>query len=630
MNNKQEILDYITNNVEQTSGNNVPLFDDTVVINKTMKDTITQKLEDELGNIEQSNQIDFLYDDESQLILIYGVYQQTGDTQVFRGYIYLVDKDLNEVGLITEFTSGTKLFAFSCIKQAEDKSLYAVSVDQLSSDYSTTPRMCLLNNVFISKNVVLRRSYIIPSTSATTAFDIQTNNVIKKRKAISKMPGESVYYILGLRNYNNILIKFTINVGSENTWEYIYFPYTEVNYLRNNTLDYIIEKTEDGDKIYFYQATGISDNQYSILEYIAEGETVSVNRTITLDYKENPYIIYAPSTDNMYLVTTTDRLTSNDDYKTTIYKIVNTTVSTIETYTMQYEATYSFDLHYSLNPTNNIFVYLLVCGKSKTGDDLSQYYIGIIQNDIPYHTNLIDTKYNLATYLFTTCSYNLLNLYQTGETETIKYTLDYNPNNYNGLPYSDYNQTVSKKGRLYSNGNMVFARNLYNKTLLNSSTTSTLQVPNTLLNDTEIDTENLIGETNKVIVNNTTPITKNVYETLYINFTNTLSVIDEDTDTYYPATSNYINQNINVGTQANCSDTFVGKVLINFSTPITQSIEWTWNVDHYETSLIIDCMNDIPNSIEFISNDETTTYITKKPSFTVGNLYVLKQKLRIE
>lgn len=628
MNNKQEILDYITNNVEQTSGNNVPLFDDTVVINKTMKDTITQKLEDELGNIAQSNQIDFLYDDEAQLILIYGLYQQTGDTQVYRGYIYLVDKDLNEVGLITEFTSGSKLFAFTCIKQAEDKSLYAVSVDQLSSDYSKTQRVCLLNNVFTTKNVVLRRSYIAPNTY-TLVNAIQTNNVVLKRKVISKMPGEAVYYILGMANLKHLIIRFTINVGSENTWEDIEIPYNYVEWLDTFSLDYIVEKTEDGDKIYFYQTTGVSTNNFAVEEYIIENDTPSLNRTITFPTKEIPGIIYAQSTDSLY-VTVENLYEAQVNHIATIYKVVGTSLTTIETFSAPYDSTYMFQVRYSLIPTNNIFIYLLIYGKSKTGSDLSQNYIGIIQNDIPYHTSLIDTKYNLATYLFTTCSYNLLNLYQTGEIETIKYTLDYNPNNYNGLPYSDYNQTVSKKGRLYSNGNMVFARNLYNKTLLNSSTTSTLQVPNTLLNDIEIDTENLIGETNKIIVNNTTPITKNVYETLYINFTNTLSVIDEDTDTYYPATSNYINQNINVGTQANCSDTFVGKVLINFSTPITQSIEWTWNVDHYETSLIIDCMNDIPNSIEFISNDETTTYITKKPSFTVGNLYVLKQKLRIE
>jgi hypothetical protein len=140
-----------------------------------------------------------------------------------------------------------------------------------------------------------------------------------------------------------------------------------------------------------------------------------------------------------------------------------------------------------------------------------------------------------------------------------------------------------------------------------------------------------MGATNKRLLYHLNNLTKNVYETLYINFINTLGVIDEDENETYPSTASYINQNINVGTQQNCNDTFVGKVQINYSSKsIVQSINWTYNTDHYETSFVVDALTESPSTIDFISNDETTTYITKEMDLATGHYYLVSQKLRIE
>ena len=124
--------------------------------------------------------------------------------------------------------------------------------------------------------------------------------------------------------------------------------------------------------------------------------------------------------------------------------------------------------------------------------------------------------------------------------------------------------------------------------------------------------------------------TKNQYENLFVNFINKINVIDDDTDTLYPNAANYINENINTGNEQNNLSTFIGKVRINFTTPKIQTIQWTWNVDHYETSFTI-YTSEIPETIEFISNDETTTYLTKEISnLTTNKYYTISQKLRIE
>jgi hypothetical protein len=99
----------------------------------------------------------------------------------------------------------------------------------------------------------------------------------------------------------------------------------------------------------------------------------------------------------------------------------------------------------------------------------------------------------------------------------------------------------------------------------------------------------------------------------------------------YPMTASYINQNINIGTMDNCNNSFIGKVKINYENEsMVQNITWSYNTDHYETSFIIDSKLKVPTSLEFLSNDESTVYIQKTITCSLGNYYLLKQKLRIE
>ena len=177
---------------------------------------------------------------------------------------------------------------------------------------------------------------------------------------------------------------------------------------------------------------------------------------------------------------------------------------------------------------------------------------------------------------------------------------------------------------------MVFARNLYNVTINGQTQTSTLQIPNNLLNNETLEQEDMVGATNTILMTKNETITKNKYETLYINFMETLNVTDEDTGLKFPQAANYINKNITTGTQTNCEETFIGKLKVNYSTPFMQNITWIYNTDHYETEFIVDVTAEVPSSIEFMSFDETTTYIKKDLSLEVGNYYLIKQKLRIE
>ena len=83
-----------------------------------------------------------------------------------------------------------------------------------------------------------------------------------------------------------------------------------------------------------------------------------------------------------------------------------------------------------------------------------------------------------------------------------------------------------------------------------------------MLNNINITSKNLYGKTNLQLVQDTNTLTKNIYETLFVNFINTINVIDEDTNTRFPLASNYVNSNINTGTQTNSEESSVAKVRI--------------------------------------------------------------------
>jgi hypothetical protein len=139
---------------------------------------------------------------------------------------------------------------------------------------------------------------------------------------------------------------------------------------------------------------------------------------------------------------------------------------------------------------------------------------------------------------------------------------------------------------------------------------------------------------NNVINNDTTELTKNIYESVLLNFVNSISVIDEDTGETYPEASTYINTNLNVGTQVNQEGSMLGKVRLNYEEgSLTQTIVWedisTDNLIAKQTSFSVYVSSPIV-SVDFLNYDETFIYLTKNYDFEIGRTYTMSQKIRIE
>lgn len=641
---KEDILNYITNNITTTPK------DDSEQLEK-------------IYQIEKSEFDDFLPSDATRIqmsgiiksttngnYIIYGGYTTENYTSAnennSRGIILILDQDLKPIKTIYKFSSGTLLRPIQKMIQIEDETFVAVdsTIFALRFDrpkiQTNTKRFIMLNNISVKDTtndyrVILRTSYNIPYSN------FYCIDMIKNPNSAHYVMAGAVYIPYGNNNHRDgcRVIELKVNVGEANEWS---------------------EKTSDTNVYWIYGGFyGEFDNDDNLTWKLIMTKNSSPQLLVSWNGTQNTTILESDGT----LIPYVDSLAMRNQVafinKNELYFVINNQrwSSTVQ---RRYVGLYKYDyknpgvkeIFYKyigdfdyLGSREGIFItslngqlYVNYCGNYDDIEHTADYYFQRLENDTWSPILIKETgRYSMEEMIpFTSNVYNLLtnSIFNSAMDVIWNFTVVkeiYNSNNYNGIPYTDYNSMIGNSGVLYGEDGILFARDLYNTTMLEATTTSTLQIPNTMLNDIDITEKNLIGETNAVLINDTRTITKNIYETLYINFIRSLSVKDEDENEFYPTTATYINQNINIGTKQNCEMSFVGKVRINYpNSTLMQTLEWTYNVDHYETSFMIDTNDEIPTSVDFMSNDETTIYITKDLTLEENKYYKVSQKLRIE
>ena len=207
----------------------------------------------------------------------------------------------------------------------------------------------------------------------------------------------------------------------------------------------------------------------------------------------------------------------------------------------------------------------------------------------------------------------------------------YNITNYNGEEYENYNALIPEYGNIYSNDKIMFSRDLHNLSVTNNYTVASIEVPNTFLNDMTLDLKELVGKTNYVLVDDDKPISKNVYEMLYLNYINTINVKDNE-NVIQLDSAKYVNENINVGTEENYNNSKCTKVEIVYEDNSNKIFPIGWEtIDDTHKSTEFTIYVDKPIlQINLISNDQTTTYITIQRELEEGKYYTFKQYLKVE
>lgn len=598
---KEQLLDYITGNITpgQQSLNSIRDGEENT---NNFKQKLQQK------GISTVN-YKVISTDTTTNYIIYGNYINSSSNNA--GFIVILNQNAEVLEILTEYDSGTPFSPFNTLSFDENGNIYGID------SYDNKHRVILLNNVALKTSqgffCKLRASYYIDETT----FKVISPYWLRSgTSSIKKAIGEASYYILGQSTNNVMLYEFKINVGSANEWNLYTGPSIQ-NGEKLYTWDILLNKSGNNNVAYICYRT----NYYSQKLFFDYFDSSSLTRTATYDIDTGieDFRIY---NNNTIYVSGISSLGSY--YKIGFYEIINGTINTIESYTGSSNEEYDI---YGISIVN-----------------------GLVFNEKRYYdTNT--SKYNIICGVYDGVDYILSNIFEDAfiglnceiqktfslykfivQTDTKAYhpCIVIYDSDYSGGSYSDYNSLIAAHGELYNNNNVIFARNLYNKTILNNTTTSILEVPFNYINDVAITNQQLLGETQTILVNNANSITKNIYENLFINFINTINVIDEDTNTRYPTPSYYINTNINVGTQNNMNTTFIGKIRINYTDTTTKIIPivWTKLNDWNSTTSISLYVNKDITSIDFISNNETVIYCTKELELTVGKYYTIEQKLR--
>lgn len=638
---KDKILDYITNNINVTGQDN-------------------QELIEKIENVSRTKFAEHLPTNPSMFFIngiirsmtnnnyvLYGGYVPQGGTQEAnsRGIILILDTNFNVLKAIYSFNTGTPLRPIQKLIQIEDNTFVGVDStifaypENREKIYNNTKRFIMLNNVSVKDSTndyraILRTSYNLPYSNFYCMEIVKNPNT-----AHYLLAGATYLPQSGGTHYDGVrVIDLKINVGTDNEWSktddngtyWIYGGfYGEFDNNDNASWKMIITHNINPIAVYSWNgtqtATIISDDG-NIKPYVDslsmknQAQFVDENTVYFVVNNQRWYAQVQPRYIGLYKYNY-----SNNQLKQIFLKNIGN-----YDYNDSREGIFITSLNGEL--------YVNYCDNWNKDNQTANYNFQRLDNDL-WKPNLIsqNQKYTMERTLpFTANMYNLVtNITLHTKMEIPRWHFEavkeiYNKFNYNSTPYDNYNSLKSKTGTLYGANGILFARDLYNVSLLNSSTTSTVQVPNTLLNEDTITQENLISETNTTIVSNSKNINKNIFETLYINFVNTIGVIDEDTSIQYPLTANYINQNINVATKENCEQTFVGKVQVVYeSSTVTQNLIWTYDTNHYETSFTIDATVEIPYLL-FMSDDLSTIYLEKQLDIEIGDYYVINQKLRIE
>lgn len=670
---KEKILKYLVGKYDiSETKNNIPSFSN---LSTETTNLITQ-LDEAFPN--GYIQTDYVLTKDNKgnnngYVLVYGNYYIDNTKTTTRSYILLLDNVLNLLQIFTKYSSNVDFETIQLIDVDNEGNTYLIE------ERTQGKRLVLLNNMSIK-----RQSDAEYSATIRIAYPLQGNianaNKVEKMK---KSPGSGRYLFVGKQDNNNtpLVTEFVINVGSTNEWN---------DYTCDETLskDFIIKDLyaswDEDDNLLFdiigANITFIAPDENDFIN----GDIVSLTNQNTLPNKMLFHIDISKFQDyffkekngiprkdidvkikefgDFYISIGGTCIWSGDEYTSGIVILRNflgliLKISERQSGLTSRNSANCTALTKLFNINNQIFVLYLFndillnqlnikysvnvqwCGQIPGNEPLN---LGATNIESLNKFNIILIKNEFDLFKF----YCILNVYNYDtlnyEYKKLSTYLIYNSLNYNGFPRQDYDSMIPNSGVLYdNNGLALFARNLYNKTINNNTTTSVLEVPNTMLNDVEIAKEDLIGKENNILIENNESIFTNIYETLNINFYNTLlmkNANNEQNEILNPTGASRLNYDISAnGTEDSYNNTKGTKLKINFddNTSFIQTIDTTTQIEIVNNMAIIDFTIYVPIdkniiNIQIISNDEITIYqeITNL-SLENGKFYQLTQMVEV-
>lgn len=669
---KNILTQYISGNLEEEQGRNVALFDTTTSDTTTIYSQLQQTFPHgfiQNGTLQCKN----VNGEYNGFIIAYGAYYINDDKDYdeAKGYMLLFDNNFELVQIITEYTSGTDCSIFMKLVATNDGTLVGL-------DYNDNKnRFIMLNNPSVklpaqeNYTLKLRSSYYLQQNVANISHTLRSNAYI-----LDKDPN-SANYLIGATDITTgyeALTQFKINVGATNEWTNYTFTFpTNYEYLDQNYYDitntfvyWQDEKPYISSFLYHNGSATYQNVEYWMCELLL----FKNNGTTNIDQLSEIGSIYESTTGNCYAGGAVSYISENNFYFVKAFGLTgygnigedNTLcIMDIDHYyngqvvSMYHDefiqnnetgvsgAYYDFEF-FNINGTI-CMIYSCITARlaqyapmitkgvllqNANSDESiknaqttlgSPYYYSYSQ----FHLSTIVNQYDLYKY------YLLIEDYDEGWVLR-KNDIIYNYLYYNGYPYIATNMFNPRQVKLQDDNGNIFVRELYNKVVDKNLTEATVQIPNTMLNDIPITKNILVGATNYELVENSDTIEKNIYETLYINYFNTIIVENRNKPSYVQNQSGANRVNNSISNLFDYENMKIAKYRVNYkdNTEVIRNIDnitLTNNVITFEFKIYVD--REIDN-IELISEDKNTIYQTITNGFVIGRLYDISQDCYVE
>lgn len=553
---KETMLDYLTGNLKHDEGTHEEII-------KEIKEIPRKKWEGFTPphiEVEKFKYEGIIKVKNSNIFVEYGGFK-TKKNEI-RGIITILTSDFIPIKTFYQYESGTYLRYIQCMRQDEDGTFYAVDCpdfppDENWSSTQTEKRFIMLNNFTqqINNDYVLKlnKSYIMPYKNLYCRKLFKDPNSAHYVMICSSLVDEASPDYVRVR-----IIELKINVGSSNEWSY-----------KDSSDDYVL-----GDSYVEFDSDSNSFVQILLNSNLLSSKTIGL---WTKGFKETDYTYKDIFTFTFHPYVDSRNYENQSVFlnKDEIYFVQNNQLWGVSGKpNSKYIGLYYYNI--KTNYRKTIFEKYL-------GDydysNLEAIYINQNNNDlyIQYNNNINDNKFTADYYfqrldnewkpilisknkpfwyprrcIYVENNYNLLNVilasqyvYTTKDFYIVNIKENYNSSNYNGESYVSDNALIPNSAELYSDSELIFARNLYNKTINDNVTVSTVEIPNTYLNNVNITNKNLLSQTNLHLVKDNNLLQKNIYETLFLNFINAVQVLNKDIEIINRQAGAYLNAKIN-------------------------------------------------------------------------------------
>jgi hypothetical protein len=598
---KEFIKDYILSQIEQTTPNN-----EIRILNET----------------EQTSE-NFGYS-----------YVQTKDNVVFYAnsengmMFYVYDRYFNLIKQ-EELTTNHLRIVGETLKVDEDGRFYMVGYVTPENSSTEVYALILLND--LTKNIIQIRKY----------YKLSDYGINEQVKYCQKRNGSADYLFVYEKNgtggyYDLTFIQLTISVQNGNSytmWQYKNFDYGSNDTIRGIGYQYNLESSKIllvgyGDTDFNSRVTlvDISEWNASGTTYLTKGNGIVVDKMLeieTLDTLSQPKILVNGISsfvfiDNVDLKFVQYNIT--DNFTNPIKRIITSDIA------MKFVINEKY-VGYITGTENNYILNLKTYELTENDIKISNNILKIPFNfeyDLYYITkiNLI----NIDTYNLTTLGFVLIEEAGTGITTIIQ-------TDNSVQEYQYFNSLIPSYVNI-SNGNVLFSRKLTNESIIGNQMSAEVNVPYSMLNR-NFTVEQLISQTYKILSNENKSITKNIYESLYLNFIKHINVIDNNfgKNELQNDISTLLTKSIFSLPEENYYKAPIGyaKIYTKDGQELVFSIGQNAieQIGDYEYQISIAVNGNNADKLQILAKDKQTPYVTI-PLHAIDKVILIKQNFRIE